>query len=65
MPIIELKCIKCGHKYEEIVAMGADYPKCPKCGGTTEQVYNGKLTVNYRHADGCNGDCKCCGGCKH
>lgn len=64
MPLIELKCIKCGLVYEELVKKAdGNYPPCKACGGETAQVYNGKLIVNECKKGNCAGNCSCCGGC--
>ena len=63
MPFLELKCKECGHEFEELTTMGK-YPKCPKCGGETEQKYSGKVWVNSVKKGGCSGNCSTCGGCK-
>lgn len=63
MPFIELKCKKCGHEFEELTRPG-EYPRCPKCGGETEQKYSGKLYAANVRKGGCTGNCKTCGGCK-
>lgn len=46
MPLLELKCTRCGFVNEELVKADGNYPPCPHCGGKTEQVYSGKLIVN-------------------
>lgn len=63
MPLIELKCLKCGKTYEELVKADGNYPPCKECGGKTEQVYNGKLIVCSCHKNECSGNCSSCGGC--
>ncbi len=63
MPLIELKCVKCGKVFEELVKADGVYPPCRECGGKTEQVYSGELFVNHAHKGECSGDCSCCGGC--
>lgn len=66
MPLIELRCVKCGKVYEELCKADGHYPPCKECGGATEQVYNGKLIVCAHHSDGeCSGNCSSCGGCHH
>ena len=64
MPLIELKCEKCGYDGEELVKADGIYPPCPKCGGKLTQNYSGKLTVNGFKKGGCSGDCKHCSGCR-
>lgn len=63
MPLIELKCSKCGYESEELVSANGKYPKCGKCGGKMDQNYNGSLKVNSVKKHNCSGDCKHCGGC--
>ena len=36
MPIYEYICEE-GHEFEDLLPMGADPPKCPKCGGKTKK----------------------------
>ncbi len=63
MPIIELKCTKCGRESEELVAADGKYPKCPECGGKMQQNYNGALKVNSVKKHNCSGHCASCSGC--
>ena len=68
MAFIELKCKKCGHVFEEIVATGEKYPPCERCGGETEQVYSGKcygIGKSSGCAGNCSGNCGGCSGCGH
>ena len=62
MAFIELKCKECGYEYEELVGGGV-YPPCPKCGGKTDQKYNGKVWVNSVKPSNCTGKCSTCKGC--
>src|SRR5437899_3346107 len=40
MPVYEYVCRKCGHRLEEIQAMGSGPPgPCPECGGGLRRVY--------------------------
>jgi putative FmdB family regulatory protein len=32
MPIYEFECAACGSRFEELVALDAAAPPCPKCG---------------------------------
>lgn len=64
MPLIELRCAKCGKVYEELVKADGKYPTCKFCGGETNQVYSGELIVNTNKKSNCTGNCSCCGGCK-
>jgi putative FmdB family regulatory protein len=41
MPIYEFACGKCGHEFEDIVAMSSGAPACPKCGAATERLISG------------------------
>jgi putative FmdB family regulatory protein len=34
MPIYEFECAKCGNRFEELVASGAEPPACARCGST-------------------------------
>lgn len=63
MPLLELKCTRCGFDNEELVKADGNYPPCPHCGGKTEQVYSGKLIVNCAKKEHCDGNCSHCGGC--
>lgn len=63
MPLIELKCIRCGKSYEELVKADGKYPPCKYCGGETQQVYSGELVVCAHRKSGCSGNCSNCGGC--
>lgn len=64
MPFIEFKCKACGHEFEELTKLG-ESPKCPKCGGETEQKYSGKMWVNGgAKPSHCSGHCATCKGCK-
>lgn len=63
MPLIEFKCIKCGKVFEELVKTDEKKPKCPDCGGETEQNYNGRCWVNSVHKGECTGNCATCKGC--
>lgn len=64
MPLIELKCEKCGKVYEELISHAdGKYPPCKYCGGETRQVYSGKLIVNECKKSNCTGNCSTCGGC--
>jgi putative FmdB family regulatory protein len=31
MPVYDYKCLKCGHRFEELVKLG-ETPDCPSCG---------------------------------
>ncbi|MEZ4236555.1 MAG: zinc ribbon domain-containing protein [Myxococcota bacterium] len=31
MPIYEYECTSCGHRFEQLVRIGADAPPCPEC----------------------------------
>lgn len=31
MPIYEYECDKCGHRFEQLVRIGAEAPPCPSC----------------------------------
>lgn len=64
MPFIELKCTACGYEFEELTAIGKEYPLCPKCSGKTEQKYSGKIVVNSTKKNQCSGNCATCKGCK-
>lgn len=64
MPFLELKCEKCGYEFEELVAVGKDYPLCPKCGAKTDQKYSGQMWVNKVSKNKCSGNCATCKGCK-
>lgn len=64
MPLIELKCARCGKTYEELVGADGKYPPCKYCGGETVQVYSGKLFVNGCKKSDCTGNCSTCGGCR-
>ncbi|MBR2967177.1 MAG: zinc ribbon domain-containing protein [Clostridia bacterium] len=63
MPLIELRCAHCGKVYEELVRANGEYPACKYCGGKTDQVYSGTLTVNSCKKSNCSGNCSTCGGC--
>lgn len=63
MPLLELRCTKCGHIAEELVKADGKYPACAVCGGKTEQVYSGELIVNQAKKEHCSGNCAHCGGC--
>lgn len=65
MPLIELKCTKCGESYEELVKADGNYPTCKYCGAQTAQVYSGKLIVNDCKKSNCSGNCSGCCGCHH
>ena len=56
MPLIEFKCVKCGKVFEELVKTDEKKPKCPDCGGETEQNYNGRCWVNSVHKGECTGN---------
>lgn len=64
MPFLELKCVKCGYEFEELVSMGKEYPRCPKCGEKTDQKYSGQMWVNKVSKHQCSGKCATCKGCK-
>jgi putative FmdB family regulatory protein len=38
MPIYDHRCTKCDHLFEELLALDAAAPPCPKCGATAERV---------------------------
>ena len=47
MPVYEYVCKACGHRLEEIQAMGAGPPgPCPECGGDLRRVY-GRVGVRF------------------
>ena len=62
MPLIEFQCRKCGKVFEELVKTDDKSPKCPDCGGETEQKYSGKCWVNSVHKGECTGHCATCKG---
>ncbi len=37
MPIYEYRCGSCEHEFEELAAMNAPAPPCPKCGKDAER----------------------------
>ena len=37
MPVYEFKC-SCGHVTEDIVRMGTEQIKCPKCGAPAKKI---------------------------
>ncbi len=39
MPVFEYKCLKCGHKFEELV-LGKKKIKCPKCHGEVKKLFS-------------------------
>ena len=48
MPVYEYECLKCGHRFERLMRMGAEPPPCPnqngdgnECGGVTRQKISG------------------------
>jgi putative FmdB family regulatory protein len=38
MPIYEYACNVCGHKFDQLMKMGASEPPCPKCGEATRKL---------------------------
>jgi len=47
VPVYEYVCRKCGHRIEEIQAMGSGPPgPCPECGGELRRVY-GRVGVRF------------------
>jgi putative FmdB family regulatory protein len=47
VPIYEYRCAACGHRVEELQAMGAGAPgPCPECGGELTRVY-GRVGVVF------------------
>lgn len=63
MPLIDLKCPKCGYKTEELVKADGVYPLCEKCKTQLMQDYSGKLYVNAKKKENCSGNCRTCKGC--
>jgi len=61
MPLIDLKCNKCGYSSEELIKLGQKYPPCPKCGSELVQNYTGLKTPTFKK--NCSGSCGSCGGC--
>ncbi len=46
MPIFDFKCVKCGHKFEELVR-GDQVPACPKCAaGDAERQFPLSVAVS-------------------
>jgi putative FmdB family regulatory protein len=41
MPIYEYRCGSCEHEFEELAAMNAPAPPCPKCGKKSERQLSG------------------------
>lgn len=47
MPVYEYRCRTCGHRVEEVQAMGAGPPgPCPTCGGELRRAY-GRVGVRF------------------
>lgn len=41
MPMYDFLCPSCDHEFEELVAISAPPPPCPKCGAATEKRLTG------------------------
>jgi putative FmdB family regulatory protein len=39
MPVFEYRCLKCGHKFEELV-LDNRLIKCPKCQGEVKKLFS-------------------------
>ncbi len=60
MPIFEYKCLKCGHKFEELVS-GGKSPHCPKCGSVNLKKLISSFSTNKKSEGGCSsGSCPAC-----
>jgi putative FmdB family regulatory protein len=47
VPVYEYRCRTCGHRVEEVQAMGAGPPgPCPTCGGELRRAY-GRVGVRF------------------
>jgi putative FmdB family regulatory protein len=47
VPVYEYRCRACGHRVEEVQAMGAGPPgPCPTCGGELRRAY-GRVGVRF------------------
>ena len=55
MPIFEYKCIKCGHKFEELI-FNDKKVKCPKCGSISLEklISNINLVKNSGNFNSCS-----------
>ncbi len=40
MPMHDYRCTKCGHEFEDLIALGEADPVCPTCGSPTERVFS-------------------------
>lgn len=45
MPIFDFKCVKCGHRFEELVRSDQS-PACPNCSAGTEREFPLSVAVS-------------------
>jgi putative FmdB family regulatory protein len=38
MPIYDYQCKSCGHRFDQLVKLGAKPPACPSCGKAAERL---------------------------
>lgn len=54
MPIYEFECGECGHRFEDLCAIGVESTTCPDCGAEDAQkristfAYSRRMTPNQR-----------------
>ena len=48
MPTYDMRCTKCGHKFEVFQGMNDKAPVCPKCKGKTEHLITNTYKFIYR-----------------
>ncbi|MEK7768032.1 MAG: zinc ribbon domain-containing protein [bacterium] len=71
MPLLELKCGKCGEAFEYLTQGAGDEPACPACGAHDVRRLFSAFAVGSAtgpRAQGeaaCNGDPATCGRCSH
>jgi putative FmdB family regulatory protein len=75
MPLLKLRCAKCGNVFEELLPAGVLSAACPVCGGMDcERAYEGKCYFSMKSSappcpkgisnPTCGGGCSC-GNCRH
>ncbi len=68
MPVYQLHCPQCGHRFSGMVFAGTRLPErwvCPQCGGEQAAPDNERPPLAHPLESARGGGCPCCGGALH
>lgn len=68
MPVYQLKCPHCGHRFTGMVFEGSQLPEqwiCPECGSNQAEPDENRPPVPHPLEANQGSGCPCCGGAVH